>query len=182
MARPGQEFVNAGAGERWIFRTTSEETGGELLRVEVHLRPGGGPPIAHTHPGYEERWIIGSGRFLFRIDGRDRETREGDVVAAKGGERHIFRNIGEEDGWVTVEFRPGRGMEDLLEVGLNLAHDGKLRRGLPSPLQFAVMAQEFRDEIGLPPLIRPAMAMLAPVARRLGYTARYGLPQAREAG
>ena len=182
MARTGQEFVNAGAGERWIFRTTSEETGGELLRVEVHFRPGGGPPIAHTHPGYEERFIIGAGRFRFHVDGRDREAREGDVVVAKGGERHVFRNIGDEDGWATIEFRPGRGMEDLLEVGFNLAKDGRLRRGLPSPLQFAVMAQEFRDEIGLPPHLRPALAVLAPVARRLGYSARYGLRDAPGAG
>lgn len=73
-------------------------------------------------------------------------------------------------------------MEELLEVGFNLAQDGKLRRGLPSPLQFAVMAQEFRDEIALPPIVRPVLSVLAPVARRLGYTARYGLPEAQDAG
>ena len=176
MARAGQEFANAGAGERWIFRTTSEETGGQLLRVDVYLAPGGGPPFAHTHPGYQERFVIAAGRFRFKIDGQGREVRDGDEIVAEAGQSHTFRNIGEEEGRVTIEFRPGRGMEDLLEAGFNLARDGKLRRGLPSPLQFAVMADEFRDEIGLPGLLKPALAILAPIGRRLGYRPRYGLP------
>ncbi len=176
MARAGQEFVNSGAGERWVFRTTSEETDGRLLRVDVHLRPGGGPPVAHAHPRYEERFLIGAGRFHFNVDGRSQELREGDVIVAEAGQRHAFRNIGDEEGWVTIEFRPGRGMEDLIEVGLNLARDGKLRWGLPSPLQLAVMASEFSDEMKLPGPVKPLMSVLAPVGRRLGYRARYGLP------
>jgi quercetin dioxygenase-like cupin family protein len=176
MAHSGQEFVNAGAGERWVFRTTSEQSGGELLRVDVHFTPGGGPPVAHVHPGYQERFMIAAGRFRFTIDGQAREVREGDELVAEAGQRHGFRNIGEEKGMVTIEFRPGRGMEDLIEVGFNLARDRKLRRGLPSPLQFAVMADEFSDEIGIPGLMRPALAVLAPMGRRLGYRSRYGLP------
>jgi hypothetical protein len=70
-----------------------------------------------------------------------------------------------------------------------LANDGKVdRKGRPVPLQAAVIAQEFADTIVFthPPqaVQRVAFAILAPIARLLGYRAiypRYCKPHGRVA-
>jgi hypothetical protein len=78
-------------------------------------------------------------------------------------------------------------MEAVFESLAGLAARGKLdRRGFPSPLQGAVIAREFRNELApardrnipfgwLPlPVLRFVLLVLAPIGKALGYTATAG--------
>jgi hypothetical protein len=61
MAYGGQILDNAISGERFIFHRTAEDTGGELLAVELMVAPDGKVPGAHVHPVQEERFEVVSG-------------------------------------------------------------------------------------------------------------------------
>ena len=81
MARRGQTIVNPVSGERITFRTTAEESNGELVAIELALPPGGRVPgRLHLHPLQEERFEVIEGRMRFRVE-RERVTAEpGEVV------------------------------------------------------------------------------------------------------
>jgi hypothetical protein len=85
-----------------------------------------------------------------------------------------------------IELRPALRMETLFETIAGLARAGKLNaKGFPSPLQGAVLAREFKDEItpardpGIPfawlplPVLRALLLLLAPIGRAHGYRAEY---------
>jgi len=106
-------------------------------------------------------------------------TTTGDVIENPvTGERGVVR-LG------TVETAGARAVVDLYvrfeAMILNLfglAQDGKTNaRGLPSLLQLALLAREFRDVIRFtrPPQVVQAVlfGMLAPLARLLGYQGSY---------
>jgi hypothetical protein len=65
-------------------------------------------------------------------------------------------------------------MEAFFETFFGLARDGKTnKRGLPSPLQLAVIGRHYRDEIG-PALFSHKVlgvlsVILSPIGRLLGY-------------
>jgi hypothetical protein len=70
-------------------------------------------------------------------------------------------------------------MEEWFETFFGLQKDGKInpKRGLPNPLQWAVISREYEDEIYLasPPLLvqRVRFGLLATIGKLLGYKARY---------
>ena len=80
---------------------------------------------------------------------------------------------------VDVQFRPALDSEAFFESNFALANDGKvsLKSGMPAGLQLMAFAHEYRHEVAAPrPLgwvIGPIVAILGPIARRLGYRGRY---------
>ena len=49
MGRPGQEFANPLTGERVLFLTTAEESGGDLFAGETFVPAGGPEQPLHFH-------------------------------------------------------------------------------------------------------------------------------------
>jgi hypothetical protein len=111
----------------------------------------------------------------------------GDVVVVPPGTPHTWRNCASEESRAVVELRPALRMEAVFESLAGLAAQGKLdRRGFPSPLQGAVIAREFKDELApardpnipfgwLPlPVLRSLLLVLSPIGKALGYTATAG--------
>ena len=57
MAQIGEEIASPAHG-RIIFRTTSEESEGELLELDAFLPPERDWHDAHYHPSQEERYQV----------------------------------------------------------------------------------------------------------------------------
>ena len=54
MAKAGQLIENPIIGDRILFRQTAQETGGELLELEIFARPAAAGPPIHIHPNSGE--------------------------------------------------------------------------------------------------------------------------------
>lgn len=172
MAHTGQTLTNPASGERITFRQTAASTGGKLLSIDLELPanrrvPGG----QHIHPHQEERFEVVKGLMRFRM-GRDEVLAgPGEVVVVPPGQEHDFANAGGVPALVRVEVRPALKMEHLFERAVGLAEQGRtFLGGIPRPLDLALFAQEFENEVqaAFPPrwLQRGVFAPLAWLARR----------------
>lgn len=182
MAHAGDVLENPVTRERLTFLQTAADTRGELLRIEFSFEPGGFVAAEHVHPAQEERIEIVAGAPAFRIAGRERVGRAGDVVVVPPGTPHKWWNGGDVEARAFVELRPALRMEALFETMAALARAGKLnRKGFPDPLRGAVIARAFKAEIApahdsatpfgwLPlPLMSALLVVLGAVGRALGY-------------
>ena len=57
MSKAGEVIENPVTGEREMVRIGTEQTGGELLVVDLYIRPGGAVIGEHRHPATEERML-----------------------------------------------------------------------------------------------------------------------------
>ena len=183
MARAG-DVIEHLTGERFEFRKTAEDTGGELLRIEATVEPRGYAAAEHIHPRQEERFEILSGTIRYRVEGVERVAGAGEELVIPRGVNHVWENAGEDDLHMFIEFRPALRSEEFFESYFGLGQDGLTdpKTGLPNLIRMAVLLNEFREEIHLsrPPLLvqRIVFGTLALVGRLLGYPARYPYPYA----
>ena len=174
MASVGQTLANPASGERITFLTTSAESNGELVAIELELPRGGRVPgRLHLHPRQEERFEVVKGTMRFRIRRERVVAGAGEGVVVAPGVPHDFANDGDEPALVRVEIRPALKMEQLFETAVALAEQGRtMLGGIPKPLELALFTQEFEQEVAaaFPPrwLQRLALAPLAWLARRRG--------------
>jgi mannose-6-phosphate isomerase-like protein (cupin superfamily) len=174
MATAGQTLVNPVSGERITFRTTSAESNGELVAIDLELPPGGRVPgPLHLHPRQEERFEVVSGTMRFRIRRERVLAGAGDSVVVPPRVPHDFANYGDQAALVRVEIRPALKMEQLFETAVALAEqDRTMLGGIPRPLDLALFTREFEEEVqaAFPPrwLQRVALAPLAWFARMRG--------------
>jgi quercetin dioxygenase-like cupin family protein len=185
MIRPGDTLENPVTGEVLVFHRTSEETNGEAVVFETIVRPHGFVAAAHVHPLQTERFEVVAGRLGLRVGDAEILARPGDVATVAPGTPHRFWNAGETEARFLCEVRPALQFESLIETMFTLAAEGKTnRKGLPNPLQLAVIAKAHFDTVRLtfPPaaLQRAALALAAPLGRALGYR-ETATPQRRPA-
>lgn len=152
MISVGHTLENPVTGERFTFLETAASTGGELLRFELGLRPGGAVPLPHVHPAQTERFEVLAGSMRFRVGFRTVVAEPGDVVEIPPGTLHGFANRGDVEARVLVEVRPALEMERMLADVVAMAQAGRMsRRGLPrNLLDLAVLAREYDREAHAP--------------------------------
>jgi hypothetical protein len=131
----------------------------------------------HVHPRQESGAELISGSLVFEVDGVQRRLAPGESISIPANTPHRFWNDGDEDAQAIQYFRPALATADFFETFFALAAGGKLdAKGMPRPLQLAVMVPEFENEIRpvAPPwpVLRAAAIVLAPLARARGYRAR----------
>jgi quercetin dioxygenase-like cupin family protein len=175
-------------GERLVFRKRSRDTNGELLELSLFLAPGGFIAATHVHPNQEERFEIGGTSVMFRVTGKERLYKPGEVAVAPAGTPHVWWNPSQEEAATLIQFRPALRTETMFETFFGLAADGKVNtKGLPNPLQMMLLVHEYRREVQLAPpaqwILGPIAMLLAPIARAAGYRGRYdkysGRPEVR---
>jgi quercetin dioxygenase-like cupin family protein len=174
----GDTIENPVTGEHILFHATSAETDGELVDIEVTVRPGGGVAAAHVHPYQSERFEILEGTLELRRGRKRIVAGPGEVVTVESGSPHAFRNVGEGEARFRCEVRPALGFEQFIRTMFSLAADGKTnRKGMPNPLRLAVIAKAHFDDVRLPhvPAVaqRTALAMGAAMGRLAGYGPTY---------
>ncbi len=178
MSKAGDTLENTITGERAVARVGTEDSGGELLAVDMYVKPGGAVTGEHVHPAIEEWFTVVRGRVGFRLDGRETIAELNQRLHVPAGTAHDWWNAGEEEAHIVVEIRPGERFEEMVRNLFGLAQDGKTNlKGMPNPLQAAIFAREFEDVLYFtkPPLIvqRLLFGALAVIARALGYRGSY---------
>jgi len=171
-------LVNPVTGERIVFRKRARDTGGELMEMTLYLAPGGFIASPHVHPNQEERFEVGGSPVMFRVAGKERLYQPGETAIVPAGVPHVWWNASEHESATLVQFRPALDTETFFETYFGLARDGRVnKKGLPNPLQMSVLARGYTREMALPPpaqwILGPMAIVMAPVARALGYRARY---------
>jgi quercetin dioxygenase-like cupin family protein len=179
MPRSNQTISNPVTGETITFVRTASETDGTLVQLEFSVTPGGSPPAGHVHPRQTETFAVREGRCRVTVDGVERELGPGDVVSVPVGASHTWSAV--SDLQMTVTLEPALRADEFFEDLFALTNAGCVNRnGLPTPLHFAVLLDDYRDLVYLagPPvwLQKAANAVLAKVGRRLGRGAR-ALPE-----
>ena len=121
--------------QRLDFSRTTDPDGGEVLRVEIWVDPGGGV-TPHVHPGMEERFEVLAGSPSFLAGHRWRTAAAGETVVVAPGTRHAYRNRGEETAHMVCHARPPSTLQEFLEEAAALSRAGKIatRWALPTSL------------------------------------------------
>ena len=163
-------------GETVVFCKTGTDAKGDLLQFDMYVEPQGVAAAEHIHPRQTEHFLVHDGRLELRSEGEETTLEAGQEVTIPPGVPHVWRNSGTAELHVTVELRPGGRFDAFLTSLFGLARAGKTdEQGMPGLLQIAVMMQKY-DDVIYPrrpprPLQKILFALLAPVARRLGYEA-----------
>ncbi len=178
MSKAGDTIENPVTGERVVVRVGTEDSGGELLAIDMYVRPGGAVTGEHVHPAIEESFRVVRGRVGFRLNGRESIAEPDRPLRVPAGVAHDWWNAGEEEAHVKVEIRPGERFEKMAVNLYGLSQDGKTNsKGMPNLLQAAIFVREFSDVLyfSKPPLWvqRVLFGTLAVIARALGYRGSY---------
>lgn len=177
MPNRGDTIDNPITGETMTFLVTGHESHGQLLQIDMAVRPGGFVASEHVHPHQEERFLIKAGEITLRIAGTERRHSTGDAIAIPAGTPHVWWNSGPDELRVELEFRPAGRFDEFITTFFALARAGKTNaRGLPTNLlQAAVTFRAYSDVIygTSPPLAvqKLLFVILDPVGRLLGYQA-----------
>lgn len=172
------EMYNTRTGQRKVVHRSSDDTGGEVCRIESWNEPHMPAEPDHRHPYQSTTFWIYSGSLGFHIDGKEYHAGAGESMVVPANAVHHFWNDGDVVAHHMQEFRPALHIDRLFETLFGLANEGKLdARGMPSLLQLAVMLPEYHRENrpARPPfwLLLPLALLLWPVAYLLGYRATY---------
>ncbi len=177
--RSGDTLENPVTGETIRFLRTAADTDGELVEIEVTVEPEGAvAAAAHVHPFQSERFEVLEGTLEFRR-GRAKVTAgPGEVVTVEPGTVHRFSNAGDTVARFRCEVRPALQFERFLETMFGLAAAGKTsKKGMPSPLRLAVIANAHFDDVRLPyvPAFAQKAALVtgAAVGRLAGFQPTY---------
>ncbi|MBK1662175.1 cupin domain-containing protein [Paracraurococcus ruber] len=117
-----------GPGDRYTFLVTGAGSQGACFIVHCLVPPGGGPP-PHIHDREDEFFYLIEGEVSVIIGGRSFAARAGDLVTARRGVPHTYRNTGSGNASMLAIFTPA-GMEGWFEEALDPAGD---RAGLAPP-------------------------------------------------
>jgi mannose-6-phosphate isomerase-like protein (cupin superfamily) len=175
---PGEVFENPVTRERAVLVEAPWSNDEARAVADMTALPGARVAGEHLHPALHESFTVREGELTVLRDGRRSVIRPGERVDIEPGVWHDWWNEGDVDALVRVEVTPGDRFAHLIETLFGLAREGHVNtRGMPHPLQLALIATEFDDVIVFrrPPaaIQRALFAALVPIARRRGYRATY---------
>ena len=151
-----------------VVEHTPERAVGELLAV-----PGAAVAGPHLHPAQEERFEVLAGTMSYRRGDHRGELRAGESVTVAPGLVHDWWNAGTEDLRALVTITPPGRFTAMIGAVWGLAVFGRTNaKGMPGPIDAALLAEAFGDEIVFerpPRAVQRALALtVAPIARRRG--------------
>lgn len=173
MAVAVREIRNPRTGQELKFVVSRRD----LLRIESLNPPSAEREPVHVHPRQTSGCEVTSGSLVFEVDGRERRLSAGDSIVIPPDTPHRFWNDGAEAASSVQFFEPALQTAAFFETFFALAAADELdSKGMPRPLQLALLVPEFGDEIrpvSPPwPILRGLAFILAPIARARGYRGR----------
>lgn len=153
---------------------TVRQSGPELLEVEATYGATGKPPPKHFHPDQDEHFEVVTGKLRVRAGDDDRTLEPGATIDIPRRTVHQMWNPGPDEARVLWQTRPAGRTEEWFAAIDRLHREGKVgRNGMPGPLAFAALLTEYDDVFrlaaGPEPVVRGALAALAPLGRMRGY-------------
>ena len=103
---------------RIAFKTSAQETGGNLFMIEHTNLLAGGPPL-HLHHEQEEWFYVMDGEVLFQVGDRRLRLKPGDSVLAPRKVPHAFSGAGTGPARMLNAFTPAGKMEQFFR---DIAH------------------------------------------------------------
>ena len=178
MIHAGDTLYNPVTGESMTFVTTSRQTDGEYVEIELSADPDAFVAAAHVHPAQTETFKVLEGELTAKVEGTVHTAGPGDVLVVEPGQAHKWWNAGDSRLVFRCEIRPALQFESLIETMFSLAADGKTnKKGMPNPFRLAVVARAHLDTVVLPfPPVwmqKAALAAGAPLGKLLGYGPTY---------
>ena len=180
MLSVGTTITSPTSGEEITFTTLGGDSGGELLAFRLRMRPGGRVSTPHQHPRREERVCVTAGAALVELGGERHVVRPGQTLVIPPGTPHRIAHLAVVDEALEalVEFRPAGQVAEFLDDVFALDRAGHTRPdGQLTLLQAAITVRGRFDDMALPapplPAQKALLNTLAPIARALGYRARY---------
>jgi len=151
-----------------VVEHTPERAVGELLAV-----PGAAVAGPHFHPDQAERFEVLDGLMGYRRGDERGELRAGASVTVPVGVMHDWWNAGDGDLRARVTVAPPGRFAAMIGAVWGLAVVGRTNaKGMPGPVDAALLAEAFGDEIVFerpPRVVQRALAVtVAPIARRRG--------------
>jgi quercetin dioxygenase-like cupin family protein len=178
MIRAGDTLVNPVTGERLVWELASRDTNGAYTLFDTYVEPGGSVAAAHVHPFQTEIFTVLEGRLGLKRGREKMELDAGQVALIDPGTPHKFWNAGDTTLRFRAEVRPALEFESLIETMFTLAAEGRTnKKGMPSPLRLAVIANHHFDVVRLPvvpqALQKAALVPGALIGRALGFRPTY---------
>ncbi len=182
MVRPGDVIEHPISGETMIFLRTPDEPGGDLLRIDVSVAPGGTAMGEHLHPQQEERFYVRRGEMTIEIDGERRVLRPGDEAVVPAGTPHMWWNSGDGMLNMILELHSAGRFAEFITTFFGLARAGQVdESGFPGLVQSAVTLHEYRDTIRMVALPHGVQEYVLPVlagfGRAIGLRPDYPYPR-----
>jgi quercetin dioxygenase-like cupin family protein len=178
MTHAGDVFENPATRETGRIVTGAADTAGRYMQSETRVRPGGAVSVAHRHRECTERFEVLEGELTVRLEGETRTLTAGEQVTIPAGAAHHYANTSQQDVVFRFDVWPAARFEAMVVTLFALGMEGKTDdKGAPSPLQMAVILDEYGDVLELvgPPrwLQRLAIPPLARLGRARGLRASY---------
>jgi mannose-6-phosphate isomerase-like protein (cupin superfamily) len=123
------------------FKSSTQETGGNLFLIEHSNLLPGGPPL-HLHLEQEEWFYVMEGEVLFQVGEKRLQLKSGDSVLAPRKVPHTFTAVGARPAKMLIAFTPAGKMEQFFR---DMAH-GKV------DLMDAALFRKYDMELIGPPL------------------------------
>jgi quercetin dioxygenase-like cupin family protein len=178
MTHAGDVFESPATRETGRIVTGAGDTDGRYMQSETRVRPGGAVSVAHRHPGCTERFEVLEGELTVQLDGRTSTLTAGESVTIPPGAAHHYANSSQKDVVYRFDVWPAARLEAMVVTLFALGVVGRTDdKGAPSPLQMAVILDEYGDVLELvgPPrwLQRIVIPVLARIGRARGLRASY---------
>jgi quercetin dioxygenase-like cupin family protein len=178
MTHAGDRFENPATRETGRIITGAGDTDGRYMQSETRVRPGGAVSVAHRHRECTERFEVLEGELTVQLDGETRTLAPGEQITIPPGAAHHYANTSEQDVVFRFDVWPAARFEAMVVTLFALGMEGRTdAKGAPSPLQMAVLLDEYGDvlEVVGPPrwLQRLAIPVLARIGRSRGLRASY---------
>jgi quercetin dioxygenase-like cupin family protein len=178
MTHAGDRFENPATRETGRIITGAGDTDGRYMQSETRVRPGGAVSVVHRHRECTERFEVLEGELTLQLDGQTRSLLAGEQVTIAPGVAHHYANTSDEDVVFRFDVWPAARFEAMVVTLFALGTEGKTdAKGAPSPLQMAVILDEYGDVLELvgPPrlLQRVAIGVLARIGCARGLRSSY---------
>jgi mannose-6-phosphate isomerase-like protein (cupin superfamily) len=166
---PGTTLYNAVTGE---YGRLVELTYDHLL-AEMIAVPGGAVAGPHLHPRQDEHFRVVEGVLGYRRGDERGELRAGEEMTVPAGTVHDWWNAGESELNALITVTPPGSFADMIAAVWGLAALGRSdAKGMPKPLDGALLAEAFGDDIVFerpPAVVQKAFAkVVAPLVRATG--------------
>lgn len=106
-------------GDTYTITVTGEDTHGRFCVIDMHIPPGGGPPL-HRHD-FEETFILLEGEMEATFRGQKSMVRAGDTINIPANAPHRFRNTSAEPAHAICVCSPAGQEKFFMEVGVPVA-------------------------------------------------------------
>lgn len=146
----------------------------EALVVEATYGPGGSPPPKHLHPAQDEHFEVLSGSLRAHSGDRDVPLKAGATIDIPRGTAHQMWNEASGEARVRWTTTPaGRTEQWFEEVDALMQARKPGDEGMPGPLEFGVLMNEYDDTfrlaVGPQILMKPVVMALAFGGRLRGH-------------